>query len=159
MTDIDELKSFLRIDKSSLDDELVQQPMLLWRVSEAYVQAAAQRDSLKEALGVVDAELDGVVRNQFRDEKVTEALIKGQIQTNTKHKKAQEAYLKAVQEAALLSALKDAFSQRSYMLRDLVQLHVTGYFQESSVKGTNETDTFTYQQRRKRLALNRENKG
>jgi len=159
MTDIDELKGLLQIDKSSLDDELMHQPMLLWRVSEAYVQAAAQRDSLKEALGVVDAELDGVVRNQFKDEKVTEALIKGQIQTNTKHKKASETYLRAVEKAALLSALKDAFIQRSYMLRDLCSLFVANYYEESSSKGTNRTDLVTYQQRRKRLALNRENKG
>jgi hypothetical protein len=158
VTDIDELKGLLKIDKSALDDELVHQASLLFKVSEAYVQAAAHRDYLKEQLAIVDAELDGKVRKQFEDEKVTEAMIKGQIQTHKQHRAASDAYLKAVTEASMLSALKDSFQQRSYMLRDLCSLFVANYYEQNSVRGTDRTDTVTYQQRRKRLALNRDTK-
>ena len=57
--DIEEFRNYLRIDKHQLDDELEAQSEMLFKISEASVQASAHRDMLKEQLATVDAELDG----------------------------------------------------------------------------------------------------
>ena len=108
---IDELREYLKIDKNRLDEELEEQPMLLFKISEAYVQAAAERDMLKEALATTDAKLDKKAREVLgrSEEKVTEAMVKNYVQTGKDHETATRAYLEAKQQAELLSALKDAF--------------------------------------------------
>lgn len=153
---IAEFRTYLSIDKNALDDEVIRHPSLLYEVSEAYVQAAAIRDELKEHIATIDAGLDATIRNALTGGKFTEAGVKAEIQTDPKHTKAFKTYLEAKKQADLLLALKDAFQQRSYMLRDLVQLHVTGYFQDTSVKTDARTDDYVYQQRRDRLARARD---
>lgn len=154
---IDEFRDYLKINKTALDDEIIQQPMLYFKISEAYVQAIAERDTLKERLATVDAELDGKIRKQFEDQKITEAMVKNQVQTNKQHKAAQDAYMAAKMEADTIAALKEAFAQRSYMIRDMVQLHVTGYFDAAAIQQDAKTDQMVYERRRRRLAEARGN--
>lgn len=157
MVDANQIKQRLAIDKLSLDDEFVQQPQLFYSVSEAYVEAVALRDTLKEELSTVDAELDGLVREEFekRELKATEAMVKGEIQIHPKHKKAFDKWIAAKTEADKLAALKEAFHQRSFMLRDLASLYVANYFDQSSVQGTSSQDKVTYDQRRRTMAEQR----
>jgi len=152
--DIDKLKQLLAINKNSLDDEISRQPMLFYEVAEACVAAAAERDARKEDLATIDAELDGLSRTLLsrREEKVTEAMVKNTIQTNAKHEAAFNAYMQAKTESDLLSAMKDAFGQRGYMLRDMAQLYVASYFEQSSVQGNNNTDKVVYEARRDQAA-------
>jgi hypothetical protein len=51
--------------------------------------------------------------------------------------------------------MKEAFQMRSYMLKDLVQLHTINYFEDGSKRGTARTDTFVYEERRKAMAAAR----
>ncbi len=150
----EEFKSYLQIDKDALDDEIVQQPSLFYRVSETYVQVASKRDALKEQLARVDAELDAEVRDDLdkSDAKVTEAIVKNQVQCSLRHEQAFKAYLAAKEEADLLTAMKEAFHMRGYMLRDLVQLHVANYFENSAIRGTAQTDRHRYDQQRATMA-------
>lgn len=156
MINIDEFRSYLKIDKHSLDQELEEQPMLFFKISEAFVQAAAERDMLKEQLATVDAKLDAQVRNDFADKKYTEAMVKNAVQTDKKHDAAMLKFLRAKEQADLLFALKDAFQTRSYMIRDLCSLYNANYFAEGSVKGSQETDRATYKTGRQRMAAGRE---
>jgi hypothetical protein len=151
--EIDEFKALLAINKATLDDEVSKQPMLYFEVSEAYVDAAAVRDACKEELTSIDATLDGEVRLALgrKEEKVTEAMVKNAVQTHQKHQDAFDTYMSAKNKADLLAALKDAFSQRSYMLRDLIQLYMTSYYEKTSMGGDS-LDKAKYQKNRERLA-------
>lgn len=140
---VDEFREYLKIDKSSLDDELAAQSELFYAIGEMYVTAVSIRDELKETMATTDALLDQRVRKVAKD-KVTEAQVKGQIQLEPEHTKAHNAYLEAKTEADILGALKDAFKERGYMLRDLCSLYVSGYY-----------ETKSYYQRRERLAAGR----
>lgn len=146
---IEELKKSLPIDKFALDDELTQQPSLFQSVAEAYVEAAADRDRLKEELAVIDAQLDSEARFEQGDLKYTEQIIKNAVQTDIRHRGAFERYLKARIKAEELGALKESFAQRAYLIRDLIQLHITGYFHETSVKGGEDA---RYKDQRQRMA-------
>lgn len=153
MLTLDELKALLAINKANLDDEVSKQPSLFFDVAEAVVAAVSERDTLKEQLASVDAELDGVTRTFLakREEKVTEAMVKNAIQKDKRHEKAFDAYMKIKTEADLLLAMKEAFAQRSYMLRDLCQLYVSSYFEQASVQGTSVTDRAVYDEKRRRI--------
>ena len=156
MTDIAELKQYLRINKHRLDEELEEQPVLLFQISEAFVQASAERDMLKEQLATIDATLDGKARTKLErtQDKVTEAMVKNSVQTSHEHEAASVAYLKAKNQADLLAALKEAFHSRGYMIRDLCTLYAANYYEQGSAKPTNDTNRATYsmgRQKRERL--------
>jgi hypothetical protein len=156
MINIDELRGYLRIDKHALDQELEEQPMLLFQISEAYVQAAAERDTLKEQLATIDANLDHAAREDFADQKYTEAMVKNLVQTDKKHDQAMLKFLKAKERSELLFALKEAFQSRGFMIRDLCSLYNANYFAEASARGTPETGRATYKAGRERMAQARE---
>ena len=156
MIKTDEFRQYLKIDKHALDQELEEQPMLLFQISEAYVQAAAERDMLKEQLATADAKLDNKIRMDYGDTKYTEAMVKNSIQTDKKHDAAMLKYLDAKKQADLLLALKEAFQSRGYMIRDLCSLYNANYFEEASVRGTGETNRATYSKGRQRIAEARE---
>lgn len=158
--DLEEFAGYLKISKSLLDDEIVQQPSLFYEVSSAYVDAVAERDALKEQLTLADAKLDGEVRERAEkdDEKVTEAIVRNRIQTHKKHEAAFAAYMQAKTQADKLQAMKESMASRAYMLRDLVQLHMANYFETSSVKDQR-ADRMVYQGRRERLAEGRAKRG
>jgi hypothetical protein len=155
-TDIEELRQYLKIDKHRLDEELEEQPMLLFQISEAFVQAAAERDMLKESLATKDAQLGKKAREQLgkREKKVTESMVEGYVLTDSTHDAAVKAYLDAKGQADLLFALKEAFQSRGYMIRDLCSLYTANYYEQGSAKPTNNTNRATYsmgRQKRERL--------
>jgi len=149
-----ELAVYLEIDKFSLDDEVVRQPSLFFKVSEAFVEAASERDACKEELATVDAGLDGKIRKDLdvAGDRITEAAVKNEIQAHPKHSAAFDTYILAKTRADKLQALKESFQQRGYMLRDLVSLYETSYYERSSIQGNSKTDAMAYDKRRERLA-------
>lgn len=155
---VEELKAFLEIDKHALDDEIVKQPSLFFRASEAYVEAAAERDACKEELATIDAELDGKIRHDLEvaGDKYTEAIVKNGIQAHKRHSAAFDTYILAKTRADQLLGLKEAFHQRSYMVRDLASLYVASYYENSSVQGNGRSDKVVYDRQRERLATARE---
>lgn len=152
--DFEKFRGYLSIDKNALDVEITQHPELLFRVAEAYITAAAERDASKEMLAMTDAEVDAEVREELEGEKVTEAIVKNRVQIHKKHIAAWAAFTEAKQQADVLGALRDSFSTRGHMLRDLVQLHVAQYWENTSVTGTDPT----YKRQRVRLAEARQSR-
>lgn len=150
--DIDELRGYLAIDKHQLDQELEEHPVLLFKISEAYVQAAAHRDMLKEKLATVDAELfDKHRRKPVKDkERVTDTTIKTSVQADKDHEKASNAYLTAKNKADMLLALKEAFQSRGFMIRDLCSLFTSNYYESESVRPTGNTTRTTYISKREK---------
>lgn len=158
---LSELKANLAIDKMALDDEVIRQPSLFYEISEALTEAAAERDAAKEELATVDAEIDGRVRAKFAkgDMKATDKTVASHVLIDSAHEKAFTSWLTAKTKADKLEALKDAFKQRSYMLRDLVALYTANYYEESSVKPSRAQEASQYSANRSRISNARAARG
>ena len=85
-------------------------------------------------------------------------MVKNHIQLSDKHKIANERYLDAKTAAGKISALKEAFTSRGHMIRDLCSLYVSSYFEQTSVQGSSSTDKIQYDKRREQLANARKTK-
>jgi len=124
-----------------------------------YEQAVAEKDALEEELASVDAELDGIHRKTLNEnkgkERLTEAVVHNAVQLDNDHKEAFDRYLAAKTKVGVLGALKDAFKQRGYMLRDLASLIVSANFEQTSIQGNAQTDEVVYRAQRERLAAGR----
>lgn len=129
------LEDSLQIDPDDLDTCLVEQPGLYYHVAEDVAMANSRRDGLKLELEEAEAELDQQIRNDaFRaDHKVTEGFIKGKISTSPNIKDLQRKLLAAKTTAEKALALKEAYGQRSFMLRELVAVQLA-HFQNLQVE-------------------------
>lgn len=154
---LSDLQQHLEIDKTALDDEVMRQPSLFYKVSEALTDALAERDGALEELSYVDAEqaLKGRKELSKAGAKVTDAMVKTYVQVSVEHDKAFNAWLQAKARADKLQALKEAFNQRSYMLRDLVTLYSANYYESTSVKPTRAQEASHYANNRARISTAR----
>lgn len=151
--DIAEFRKYLLIDKKRLDDAVTQQPSLFFEISEALAEAIAARDLAKEQLANVDADLDKDIRLQLETagKRATETIVASMVQADPEHQNSFNTYVDVKKKADILMALKDAFQQRGYMLRDLCQLYVANYFEDDSIKANSNTDRVAYEEKRKLL--------
>lgn len=151
---LSDLQQQLAIDKATLDDEVIRQPVLFYNISEQLTDAIAERDAAKEELNSIDAELDGTWRRKLSkaDSKVTEKMVANCVQTSAEHEKAFDMWLTAKTKADKLLALKEAFQQRSYMLRDLVSLYSANYYEDSSIKPSRAQEASHYAVTRARIS-------
>lgn len=129
-----EWQDYLRIDPTSLDSEIERHPYLFYQVADAYVNALSERDLAQDKLKQCDAELNFSVRDSLSNEgyRVTEEMVKSAVLSHPEHIEATERYLEAKRVADEIEALKSAFQQRGYMLRDLAQLYITGYMADTA---------------------------
>jgi hypothetical protein len=116
-----ELKRALVIDADDLDGCLVNQPGYFFNAAEAFSAANAARDMAKLELKELMAQLDGDIRRQAidNDEKLTEVALTNRITILPNVKSAQRRLLQLSKDADDLQALKEAYVQRSYALKDL----------------------------------------
>ena len=121
-----ELEDSLEIDRDGLDECLVEQPGHFYHVAEHVAAANADRDTIKLELEEVLATEDGKFRALCArtEEKVTEGSIKNYLLTLDAVKELKRSYLTACTNADRWQALKEAYHQRSFMLRELVALHL-----------------------------------
>lgn len=153
-----DLKKGLEIDKLALDDEVIRQPMLFYAVSEQLTEALAERDAAKEELATTDAELYLKYRKKLavgEKVRVTDTMVATYVQQDPLHEKAFLAHLEAKTKADKLQGLKDAFSQRAYMLRDLVSLYSANYYETTTIKPTHAQEASHYNANRARIANSR----
>lgn len=124
---LDKLKAELVIDADALSDCLICQPQLYYDVTSEHVRAVADRDAKKLELDEVRAETDRDIRAHYAKsgDKITEAAIQQQIMLDRNVKTLTSEYLGTRDAADQWQALKEAFQQRSFMLRELVALHVS----------------------------------
>lgn len=129
-----EFQDYLKIDRSALDDEVMEQPSLFYSVGEAHAEAIAKRDFLKEAMATTDAELSGIHREAFikQNIKPTEKMVENAVLLDKDHEQAFALYIKAKEQSDKLWALKEAFAQRKDMLHELARLHASNYFESTS---------------------------
>ncbi len=131
------LKAGLAISEEDLNSCLIEQPELFFSVADAYAYASAERDAAKLALEEVMSELDQQLRLKAAkdEEKVTEASLGRHLATLPRVQKAQREFLECKADADEWGALKEAFVQRSFMLRELVALYIANLSNLSLEKG------------------------
>lgn len=147
--DVDEFHGMLAIDRDDLDRCLMEQPDIYYQVSQQLTLALAERDAIKLDLDEAEAKLGGELReNAAKDEalqtliaeketergskkrprrsenRLTEGAIREKLQTAPKLKSIRRDLLEANQLVNSWSDLKEAFRQRSFMLRELVSLRL-----------------------------------
>lgn len=132
--EVAEYEQALRIDKNNLDDALVEQPEIFFRVSEKLAFAISRRDAAKNELELVEAEVDSVIRLKMRDDRIktTEKEIEAEKLQHRDVRGAQDNLIHLTHQAARWQALQHAMQQRSYVLKDLVALHLKSYYAEEA---------------------------
>lgn len=139
--ELDDYRKMLKIDRHNLDEELIQQASHFMGVAEAFALAVSKREFAKEEVNRVAARLYVRFRkNQAEGEKVTEAQINAKISKHEDHIAARDGYKQASEDADRWLALKEAFHQRSFMLRELARLYDAGYWQPNSSAGKSPRD-------------------
>lgn len=129
-----ELEAALRIDRDALDECLQQQPDLFERVAMRHVLTVSRRDQAKHRLEIVQAEVDETIRMAARDDnqKITEREVATQVLLHKDVEKAHKEYQRLSSFAMQWQALKEAYIQRSYVLKDLVALYLRAYYGDPS---------------------------
>lgn len=117
-------RKFLSIDKTALDECLMEQPEVYHHVSNQYTLAVARRDLIKMELEEEIAVLDRSIRDKAaaEEEKLTEGAISNRIKVLPKIKEKSRRLLDAKLEADQWGALKEGFQQRSFALREVVAI-------------------------------------
>ena len=135
--DFAEFQALLRIDRHNLDEEVERQPALYYKVAAEEARMRSRFDASKSALEMIMADLDGEIRSKAlkKAEKITEATVRAKVSQDKRCVQASEEQLKQKRRLDLLTALKDSFRQRSYMLRDLVELYTSGYYTDAAIRG------------------------
>jgi len=124
----------IRIDRDALDEYLIQQPQLYYEVSERLALAISRRDAQRDEVKVTESEVDEIVRQEAADEekKITEAGVKEQVAQHRSVVAARKMLTRLETEIGRLSALKEAYSQRSHALRELCGLYAANYWGDGS---------------------------
>lgn len=135
-----DLQDGLRIDRDDLDSCLIEQPDRYWRVAEAHVRARAALDAAKLAIEELTARLDHAIRRDAEqaEKKITEAAIQREIQLNPDYHSQRQGVLRLTAEVDELQALKEAYQQRSFMLRELVSLTIAERGDQAGARGSYE---------------------
>jgi hypothetical protein len=136
----EELQAFLQerleINKDNLDRELVWQAELFHKAAHAYALAVSRRDELKEEIRLLSADLALLLRRKLEAKgKVTEGLVQNHLEAAPDYQALRKQLAEASRETEILAALKEAYSQRSWMLRELCSMYIAGYFSTTSIRG------------------------
>lgn len=120
----------LAIDENALEEELQNQVPSYYEVSKRFAEAESRRDAAKHHLKVVEARVDDEIRRLAKEagEKLTEVALAARLMTDEAVTQANNLYLDASAAYRDLLALKEAFTQRSYMLKELVALWIANYY-------------------------------
>lgn len=131
-------RSQLKIDEDDLNQALMDQSELYHHVSDELVTEIAERDSLKLLIEQTEARLDKEIRKEAVDneEKVTESQVKQRIADHKDVRELNSDMVDQQEKVNRWSALKDAYSMRSQMLRKMVDILLSERYQarEGSVE-------------------------
>lgn len=120
-----------------LDDCVSKQSELFQHVADAHAEAVAQRDAAELELEELQADADRRFREKAErdEEKVTEPLLKQRVKILPEIKAANRHYLELKARVNKWEALRKSFSQRSYMLRALVDLYSSRVHSSGAISG------------------------
>lgn len=130
---IEAMELGLQIDEYELNEAGKVQVDFFYRVSKRLALEISRRDSSKQNIKTVEAQVDAEIRRERakNGEKVTEKEVESLKLVNPDYLDAMDEHLEHSRQVNLLSALKEAFQQRSYVLKDMVQLYIANYYSNS----------------------------
>lgn len=136
-TGIAGLESRLSIGENNLESACNEQPDLLYSVVKEVALARSRRDGKKKELEESEAALYVRLRHDasVAAERVTEGEIKANITIDTTIKRLNDELLASNTQLAQWEALSTAYSQRSYMLRELCALWLARHYGGDVVGG------------------------
>jgi hypothetical protein len=140
---LQEYQRLLEVDTDNLDSEVARLPSVFYTVCDKLAEVTERRDRARDTLNQVNAAVADELRTEAerRGDRVVERRIESEIQINEKYRRAREAYLAACADEQRWSALRDAFLQKSYMLRLTVELELQRFRQSDNMKmGNKEAD-------------------
>lgn len=127
---LSDLEQGLRIDENNLDEALLTHPDFFYRISKQLALLISRRDEVTQEKKEAEARVDTELRHnsEVGNYKLTEPQIKNLIQSDSDIIKITEEFLELSRQVGQWSALKEAFVQRSYMLKSLCELYISNYF-------------------------------
>lgn len=160
MNDIqyEQLKEQLAFSEHALDEAVLHHSQLYFTVCEEYAIACSIRDDAKKNMEESYAQNSLRIRDQALEEnkKLTEDLVKQLTLLDHDYKTACKNYLASKLEADLWGALKESYSTRGYMIREMAELWRSNYFATSSINQPNTTaGELQYEAAKSALAIKR----
>ena len=124
----------LAIDKFNLDDCIEKQAGLFNEIAVSLAEAISHRDYLKKDYEDVQAEVAAEVRHEAKEaaKKMTDKAVTECVAEDKDVKTAYSDLLSAKRDVDLWAAVKESFLQRSYMIKELAQLYIAGYFADKT---------------------------
>jgi len=134
-TSIEDLRAALAIDEHALEEACAQHADLFYRVSKHLENEISIRDGMKEQLEDLEAKayIDICAEAEEAETKVTVGEIQARIRLHPEVKRVRDRLLQFKESARQWTALKEAYTQRSYMLKILGELYVSNYYSDVSV--------------------------
>src|SRR3990172_5573548 len=138
---IEEHEDGLQIDEHGLEDALQIQVTSYYAVSKQLSLEVSRRDAAKQYLKSVEARVDSKIRRKAKDdgEKITEPGVEARRISDEEVLAAPPILMDAEARVRDITALKDAYTQRSYVLKDMVSLWISNYYGGSEDERANRT--------------------
>ncbi len=126
---LESLRSRLQIDTADLSDALVKQPVAYLEARELAIHLSGLSDQAKRRTDELLSRVYIDERKQLEESgvKATEAQVKARVDTNALVVEQHTKNLILKRAYGIAQALGEAFSQRGYMLKELVSLHGDQY--------------------------------
>lgn len=148
MTDevYDRLKRKLEIDALSLDQELIELPVLILECSEYSSEKLAQRDRAKNELDLAMAETADMLRSNWTvdakgsQKQRSEAQIASELALSKTVQAAQINLEEAKFELALWQSMVDSLRAKRDSLRIIAELTISGYLSPNSILKDRQTE-------------------
>lgn len=131
----------LSIDRDSLETELSDQASKFYEISKLLALAISKRDEASNDAKETEATAkDNLRRDVERDErKMSVDAMNAEVRIDRSVRNAHAEVLRLTDEVNKLSAAKEAWRMRSYMLSQLAELWVSNYYQSGRDSGVGES--------------------
>jgi len=134
---LEDLEHALKVDKHALDEMLERQSDLYYMVAKECALLESRHDAAYHKQKEVEAAVDQKIRSNLPlDEKVTERDIEARRRTHPDVVESVSLLSDMKRDVAIWHALKEAWQQRSYVLKELVTLYVSAYYGDSTGRST-----------------------
>jgi hypothetical protein len=122
----------LRIDEHTLEADCVHQPELFYQVAKHIAEKEAERDSVKQRLADLSAQVELDVRQEAEnaDSKVTVNEVTARVNRDSSVRGQVSKVLELNAEIGKWKALKESYIQRKDSLRELVALYINNYYSD-----------------------------
>lgn len=132
---LEQAEELLLINKHELDDDCVTQSSIFHSIGDQFLTAKSIRDKSKKNL----AEVDAVIAKELRLDadtkgtKLSEAKLLELIILDNRHKEAFAVWAEDNLIMERWENMKDSFTQRSFMLKEVCGLYYTNYYVRESI--------------------------